>query len=90
MFGWEMVKLSTDEIGQKIATFKNVDTGEVIEKPFTAANINPKSAPHPELLDGGIADESGLVDVNPYTLQHHRFDNIFAYGDCIKGDTTRT
>jgi len=63
MFGWEMVKLSTDEIGQKIATFKNVDTGEVIEKPFTAANINPKSAPHPELLDGGIADESGLVEI---------------------------
>lgn len=85
-----MVKLSTDEIGQKIATFKNVDTGEVIDKPFTMANINPKSAPHQELLDSGIADGSGLVDVNPYTLQHQRFENIFAYGDCIKGETTRT
>jgi len=90
MFGWEMVKLSTDEIGQKIATFKNVDTGEVIDKPFTMGNINPKSAPHQELLDSGIADQSGLVDVNPYTLQHQRFENIFAYGDCIKGETTRT
>lgn len=90
MLGWEMVKLSTDEIGQKIATFKNVDTGEVVDKPFTMANINPTSAPHQELLDSGIADGSGLVDVNPYTLQHQRFENIFAYGDCIKGETTRT
>lgn len=31
-----------------------------------------------------------MVDVNPYTLQHERFDNIFAFGDCIKGETTRT
>lgn len=31
-----------------------------------------------------------MVDVNPYTLQHGRFENIFAFGDCIKGETTRT
>jgi hypothetical protein len=90
MFGWEMTKLHTNTIGEKIATFRNVDTGATIEKPFNHLNINPPSPPHKELIDAGLTDSNGLVDVNPYTLQHTKFDNIFAFGDCIKGDTTRT
>ena len=46
MFGWEMTKVHYDQYGQKIATFRNVDNGEVIEKPFSHANINPPSKPH--------------------------------------------
>lgn len=89
-FGWEMIKTYKDNIGQKIAIMKNVDTGETKENVFTHACINPNSEPHAELVESGITDESGFVDVNPYTLQHSRFENIFAFGDCIKGETTRT
>jgi sulfide:quinone oxidoreductase len=85
MFGWEMVKVHKNAIGEKIATFKNVDSGEIIEKPFFHANINPASKGHQELIDAGITDSTGMVDVNPFTLQHERFENIFAFGDCIKG-----
>ena len=90
MFGWEMTKVHSDQHGQKIATFRNVDNGEVIERPFSSANINPPSKAHKELVEAGITDHSGMVDVNPYTLQHERYENIFAFGDCIKGETTRT
>lgn len=90
MFGWEMTKVHTSNIGEKIATFRNVDSGEIIEKPFFSANINPPSVAHQELVDAGITDNTGLIDVNPYTLQHSRFENIFAFGDAIKGETTRT
>lgn len=90
MFGWEMTKVHQSSIGEKIATFRNVDTGATIEKPFTQLNINPPSPPHQNLVEAGITDSTGMVDVNPYTLQHSRFDNIFAFGDCIKGETTRT
>ena len=90
MFGWEMTKVHTSNIGEKIATFRNVDTGATIEKPFTHMNINPPSPPHKELIDAKLTDSSGMIDVNPYTLQHSRFDNIFAFGDAIKGETTRT
>jgi len=90
MFGWEMVKVHFDEKGQKIATFKNVDSGEMLEHPFSMANINPPSKTHQELIDGGVTGSDGLIDVNPYTLQHERFDNIFAFGDAIRGNTTRT
>lgn len=90
MFGWEMLKVHKNALGEKIATFKNVDTNEVIEKPFSHCNVNPTSKPHAELVEAGITDATGMVDVNPYTLQHSRFENIFAFGDCIKGETTRT
>lgn len=90
MFGWEMLKVHFNEIGEKIATFRNVDTGAILEKPFTHANINPPSKTHQNLVDAGIVNSQGLIDVNPYTLQHSRFENIFAFGDAIAGNTTRT
>ena len=89
-FGWEMVKVHQDEHEQKIATFRNVETGETIQKPFFGACINPTSKPFQWLRDSGLTDADGMVDVNKYTLQHSRFENIFAFGDCIAGETTRT
>jgi sulfide:quinone oxidoreductase len=89
-FGWEMKQVKLNEHGQKIAVFKNVDSGEVIEKDFFQAVINPPSRPQQELIDAGLTDGTGLVDVNPYTLQHKKYENIFAFGDCINGATTRT
>lgn len=89
-FGWELLELKSNSHGQKIGVFKNVDTGDTIEKDFFSAVINPPSIPHKELVDSGIACSNGLVDVNPYTLQHKRFENIFSFGDCIDVETTRT
>ena len=73
-----------------MATFKNVDNGDILEKPFTSANINPPSRPHAELVASGIAGADGTIDVNKYTLQHKKFENIFAFGDVVGFDTTRT
>jgi len=85
-----MTKVAYNEYGQKIATFRNVDSGEVIEKDFFTGVINPPSKPHNELVFSGITNADGVVDVNPYTLQHKRYENIFAFGDCIGVNTTRT
>lgn len=70
--------------------FKNVDTGDVIEKEFNTAAINPPSKPHQWLVEAGLTDSNGMVDVNKYTLQHRKFENIFAWGDCVGFETTRT
>jgi hypothetical protein len=45
MFGWELLKVHYSETNEKIATFKNVDTGEVIESGFNHGNFNPPSKP---------------------------------------------
>ena len=37
-----------------------------------------------------LVDADGLIDVNPYTLQHERYENVFAFGDAIRGNITRS
>ena len=88
--GWELVKLETNDLGEKIGHFKNVDSGETMHHAFTSGNIVPPSHPHQWLKDSGLTDESGLIDVNPYTLQHSRHEGIFAFGDATNVNTTRT
>lgn len=90
MFGWELTKVHHNAIGEKVATFKNVDNGEVIESAFTHGNVNPPSKPWQNLIDSGLSGDDGLINVNPYTLQHERFDNVFAFGDAIKANITRS
>jgi sulfide:quinone oxidoreductase len=87
--GWELLSVRQDAHA-KVAVFKNVDSGETIERDFVGANINPPSKQHKFLLDAGVCDSTGMVDVNRYTLQHNKYENIFAIGDCISGQTTRT
>lgn len=61
-----------------------------MEHVFTSANVVPPSVPHKWLKDAGLTDEAGLIDVNPYTLQHSRHEGVFAFGDAIAVNTTRT
>lgn len=68
MFGWEMIEVKEDQAQQKIAVFRNVDTGAIIEKPFFTACINAPSKPQSIVTESGLGDEHGLVDVNKYTL----------------------
>ena len=90
LLGWEMLSIQQDACGNKTMTLRNVETGETAEKPYGAATVNPTSKPHQWLVDAGVTDSMGMVDVNKYTLQHNKYENIFAFGDCIAGDLTRT
>lgn len=88
--GWEMLEVKFNEYNQKIAVFRNVDSGEVIEKDFSGACINPPSKPHSFIAEAGLATANGGLDVNKYTLQHNKYANIFGFGDCVGFETTRT
>ena len=52
-----MVEVKYNTSGEKIAVFKNVDSGETIEKDFFSAVINPTSKPQQELIDAGLTDD---------------------------------
>jgi hypothetical protein len=56
MLGWELVKVHKTPIGEKMATFRNVDSGETLEKPFFSGCINPPSKGFQELVDAGLTD----------------------------------
>lgn len=47
-------------------------------------------APHEFLAKSPLADASGFVDVIKETLQHKKFPNVFAIGDCTNLPTSKT
>ena len=49
----------------------------------------PTIAP-PMIAEAGLADSTGFLDVDPATLQHKQYSNIFGLGDVINAPTTKT
>ena len=37
-----------------------------------------------------ISDKAGWVDVNKETMQHNKYSNVFALGDCSSVPTSKT
>ncbi len=79
-----------DDKGEKWGIFQNVDTGKTIEKDFNQLVVHPPAKPWNEPKEAGLTDSSGLIDVNPYTLQHKKYENIFAFGSGTNIPTTRS
>lgn len=49
----------------------------------------PMSTPDP-VRKSCLVDEAGYVDVDQGTLQHKKYPNIFAIGDCFNAPTSKT
>jgi len=61
------------------ATFKTAD-GEVT-RDFAMLHVSPPQKAPSVVADSALADEAGYVDVDPASLQHKRYLNVFAIGD---------
>lgn len=44
----------------------------------------------PILSEAGLSTNNGLLDVNPFTLQHNKYNNIYGFGDVANLPTTKT
>jgi len=45
----------------------------------------------PDFLKGSpLANEAGYVDVSKEHLQHNKYENVFAIGDCSSAPTSKT
>ena len=60
--------------------FKNAD-GDIVETEFDLLHIVPPQTANESVRHSALAAETGLIDVNPATLQHNQFPNVFALGD---------
>jgi sulfide:quinone oxidoreductase len=68
---------------QHEAVFKHLDTGDVTSLvKFDMLHVTPPMGPPSFLATSALADKDGWVDVDKATLQHKRFANVFAIGDC--------
>ena len=54
---------------------------EKVEVPYDFMHITPPMSPAPEIANSPVGSAKGWVPVNKETLQHVKFDNVFALGD---------
>jgi len=74
----------------KEAIFKTADGKEVVEK-YDFIHVTPPMGPPDFIKQSLLADSTlGWVDVNKETLQHNKFPNVFAVGDCSSAPKSRT
>lgn len=82
----ELVEVRNDNV----AVFRQQGSGQIVEKPFGFFYSLMPTTTHPLLADAGLSDSTGYLDVNPETLQHNKYSNIFGLGDVINAPTTKT
>jgi sulfide:quinone oxidoreductase len=72
------------------AVLRNMNDGsESVMKYDLLHVVPPQSAPD-AVKQSPLADSAGWVDVHKHTLQHNRYPNVFALGDCSSLPTSRT
>jgi len=73
----------------RIARFEQGD-GDVIERPFDMLHAVPPQVAPDFVRSSPIADDSGFVAVDPATLRHPTWPNLFALGDVIAASNAKT
>ncbi|TDM12775.1 NAD(P)/FAD-dependent oxidoreductase [Macrococcus lamae] len=74
---------------RQTAAFFNYKTGVRNEVPFSMLLVTPPMSAPDIIKQSTLVDEAGWLDVNPYTLQHVRHQNIFGIGDCTNLPTVK-
>lgn len=75
---------------EKQAVFRNLATQEITTLDYNLLHVTPPMGPPDFLAHSPLADAGGWVEVDPSTLRHPRFDNVFALGDCSNLPTSKT
>lgn len=75
---------------EKEAIFEDVHTIKREAVPYSMLHVVPPMGPPDFIKNSVIGDQQGWVDVDPYTLQHVRYKNIFGIGDCTNLPTSKT
>ncbi|KAJ2450300.1 hypothetical protein GGF42_004526 [Coemansia sp. RSA 2424] len=78
----------------KKATFKVLGSGpqagEAVTVPYEFLHVTPPMKPFDFIKSSAIANAAGFVDVDKGTLQHTKYPNIYAIGDCSSLPTSKT
>ncbi|MDP1671215.1 MAG: FAD/NAD(P)-binding oxidoreductase, partial [Alphaproteobacteria bacterium] len=77
----------------RVATFETTgdgDQGRRIDIPFDMLHVVPPQSPHDEIASSPLANAAGWVEVDPFSLQHVRFPNVFSLGDVCSAPNSKT
>ncbi len=82
-----LVELRPD---QHEAVFEHIETGERMTLTYDMIHVTPPQSAPDFIKQSPLADAAGWVDVDPFTLQHNTYANVFALGDCSNLPTSKT
>lgn len=77
----------------KKATFEAKDTDGntvTVEREFDMLHVCPPQSAPDFIKASPLANEAGWLDVNPASLQHSKYANIFGLGDCTSTANAKT
>jgi sulfide:quinone oxidoreductase len=89
-FSHNLVKIDGDS---QTAWFKATDgDGKVseVKREFDMIHVCPPQCALDFIKQSPMANEGGWIDVDQYTLQHSKFDNIFSLGDACSAPNAKT
>ncbi|MEH6757327.1 MAG: FAD/NAD(P)-binding oxidoreductase [Parasphingorhabdus sp.] len=77
---------------RKVATFeqKDGDSTKRVEVEFDMIHVVPPQSAPDFVSTSPLAAENGFVDVDPATLQHVKYENIFSLGDACSAPNAKT
>ena len=82
--------LASIDCESKMATFKNVATGESVDLPWGMMHVTPPMSAPDFIKASPFVNEGGWIDVDKHSLQHPNFSNVFALGDASSLPTSKT
>ncbi len=74
----------------KEAVFRQLDTDERITIPYDMIHVTPPMSAPDVIKQSPLANAQGWVEVDKFTLQHPRYDNVFPIGDASGLPTSKT
>jgi sulfide:quinone oxidoreductase len=86
-FRHELIEIRPD---RKEAVFRNLETQALVTIAYDLLHVTPPMGPPAFIAQSPLADDHGWIDVDPETLRHRRFANVFALGDCSNLPTSKT
>lgn len=72
------------------AVFRHLDRGDEVVLPYELLHVVPPMSAPDFLRQGPLANAAGWVEADKFTLQHPRYPDVFALGDCSSLPTSRT
>lgn len=88
-FRYDLIAIDGEK---KQATFKLMDGwgGVTVTKKFNMIHVTPPQSAPDFIRNSALVDAKGWIDVNKFTLQHTKYQNIFALGDATNTPNAKT
>ena len=87
MFEHELVAIHPE---RREAVLEQIETHEQTTLSYDMLHVTPPMSAPDFISRSVLADANGWVDVDAQTLQHTRYPNVFALGDCSNLPTSKT